>query len=101
MSSALTHTCCGYSAIAPTQRISLSDSAAAAHPGHDHRRQQPAAPFEYSYSRLGFLGRQQPGGHNGAAQALEGQPEEIEARRCRLDQPRTLLTANVGEAGGF
>ena len=40
MSTALTQTCCGYGGVAPTQRISLSNSAASADPGHHQRRAQ-------------------------------------------------------------
>src|SRR5262245_25208784 len=101
MSSALTRTCCGYSAIASTQRISLSNSAPAADPGHHHRREQPAAPGESSCSRLSFLDRQQTCRQDCATKAFEGQSKEIEPRRCRVDQPRSPLTADVSQAGGL
>src|SRR6478672_5173307 len=101
MFTASNQTCSGYGAVAPTQRISLSNSAAAADPGHHHRREEPNILTESGRCRIGFLGRQQSGVHDDAAKAFKSQPEEIEAWRGRVDQPGTPLTAKFGEAGGF
>src|SRR5690242_7941282 len=101
MSTALTRTWWGYGAIAQSQRISLSGSAATADTRHHHRREQSTIFLKYGGRGCCLLGRQQSGLHDGFAQAFKGQPKEIKAGRRRIDQPGPSLPPHLGETGSF